>query len=64
MMEWVGHVALLGEMRSEYSILVGKPEGKKILGRPRGRWEDNIRMDLRERWEGMYWMHLAQSRDH
>jgi hypothetical protein len=46
------------------NILVEKPEGKRPLGRPRRRWEHNIRMDLREiRWEGVDWMHLAQDRD-
>jgi hypothetical protein len=44
--------------------LAGKPEGKRPLGRPRGRWEDNIRMDLREiLWEGVDWIHLVQDRD-
>jgi hypothetical protein len=48
----------------KYKILVGKPEGKRPLGRPRRRWEDNIRMDLREiGWEVVDWMHLAQDRD-
>jgi hypothetical protein len=47
-----------------YKILVGKPEGKRLLGRPRRRWEDNIRMDLRETgWEGVDWIHLSQVRD-
>jgi hypothetical protein len=47
-----------------YRILVGKPEGKRPLGRPRRRWVDNIRMDLREiGWDGMNWMDLAQDRD-
>jgi hypothetical protein len=47
-----------------YRILVGKPEGKRPLGRPRPRWEDNIRMDLREiGWGGMDWIDLAQDRD-
>jgi len=47
-------------MRNAYKILVGKPEGKRPLGRPRRRWEDNIRMDLREiEWQGVDWMHLA-----
>jgi len=54
-----GHVARMGKIRNAY-ILVGKLEGKKSLGRPRLRWEDNIRMDLRE---GLDWMHLAQDRD-
>jgi hypothetical protein len=47
-----------------YKILVGKPEGKRPLGRSRRRWEDDIRMDFKEiRWEGIVWMHLAQDRD-
>jgi len=47
-MRWGGHVALMGERRGVYRVLVGKPEGKRPLGRPRLRWEDNIKMDLRE----------------
>jgi len=47
-MRWVGHVALMGEERGVYRVLVGKPEGKRPLGRPRRRWVDNIRMDLQE----------------
>jgi hypothetical protein len=47
-----GHVARMGEMRNAYNILIGKPEGKRSLGRPRRRWEDNIRMDVREMWTG------------
>jgi len=51
-------------MRNAFKILVGKPEGKRPLGRPRRRWEDNIGMDLRETgWEVVEWMHLAQDRD-
>jgi len=46
MMRWVGHVAHMGESRGIYKVLVGKPEGKRLLGRPRHRWEDNIKMDL------------------
>jgi hypothetical protein len=62
-MRWVGHVAHI-EMRNVYSIFVGKPEGKRPLGRPRRRWEDNIRMDLREiGWEGVDWIFLAQGRE-
>jgi hypothetical protein len=45
-MRWAGHAARLGGMRNAYSILVGKPKEKRQLGRPRHRWEDNIRMDL------------------
>jgi len=60
-----GHVALIGKMRNAYNILVGRPEGERPLGRPRRRWEDNIRMDLREIvWEGVYWIHLVQDRNH
>ena len=47
-MRWVGHVARMGERRGVYKVLVGKPEGKRPLGRPRRRWEDNIKMDLQE----------------
>jgi hypothetical protein len=54
-----------GEQRTAYRMLVGKPKGKKPLGRPRCRWEDNIRMDLRELgWDGMDWIDLAQDGDH
>jgi hypothetical protein len=51
-------------MRNDNKILVGKPEGKRPLGRPRLRWEDNIRMDIGEiRWKDVDWMHLAQDMD-
>jgi hypothetical protein len=54
----------MGEKRDAYRILVGKPEGKRPLGRPRRRWADSIKMDLREIVRGgMYWIHLAQDRD-
>jgi hypothetical protein len=46
MMRWAGHVACMGEVRAAYNILVGRPEGRRPLGRPRHRWEDNIKMDL------------------
>jgi hypothetical protein len=63
-MSWMGHVTCMGQMRNAYNILVGKPEAKRPLGRPRHRWKDNFRMDLREiGWEGMDWVHLAQDRD-
>jgi hypothetical protein len=63
-MRWAGHVALLGEKRNAYRILVGKPEGKRPLGRPRRRWVDNIKMDLREIGrDGVAWMDMAQDRD-
>jgi hypothetical protein len=45
-MRWAGHVARMGEVRGAYNILVGRPEGRRPLGRPRRRWEDNIKMDL------------------
>jgi hypothetical protein len=61
---WAGHEARMGERRNAYRILVGKPEGKRPLGRPRCRWVDNIKMDLREvGWDGMDWIDLAQDRD-
>jgi hypothetical protein len=47
-MRWAGHVKRTGEGRDVYSVLVGRPEDKKLLGRPRRRWEDNLKMDLRE----------------
>jgi hypothetical protein len=47
-MRWIGHVACMVEGRGVYRVLVGRPEGKRPLGRPRRRWEDNIKMDLRE----------------
>jgi hypothetical protein len=47
-MRWAGHVALMGEKRNAHGILVGKAEGKRPLGRPRYRWVDNIKMDLRD----------------
>jgi hypothetical protein len=46
-MRWAGHVARMGERRAVYRVLVGRPEGKRPLGRPRCRWEDNIKIDLR-----------------
>jgi hypothetical protein len=53
-MRWAGHVAHMGEVRGAYNILVGRPEGRRPLGRPRHRWEDNIKMDLREMGLGMW----------
>jgi hypothetical protein len=54
----------LGERRGAYRAIVGKPEGRRPLGRPRRRWEDNIKMDLREvAWGGMDWINLALDRD-
>ena len=63
-MRWAWHVARMGERRGVYRILVGKPEVKRPLGRPRRRWEDNIKMDFQEvRCGGMEWIELAQDRD-
>jgi hypothetical protein len=63
-MRWTGHVARMGEGRGVYRILVGKPEGKRPLGRPMCRWEDNITMDLQEvRCGGLDRIELAQDRD-
>jgi hypothetical protein len=63
-MRWAEHVARMGEETKVYKVLVGKPEGKRPLGRPRGRWEDGIRMGLREIGLGCVdWIRLAQDRD-
>jgi hypothetical protein len=63
-MKWAGHVACMGEESKVYKVLVGKPEGKIPLGRPRRRWEDGIRMDLREIvLGGVAWIRLSQDRD-
>jgi hypothetical protein len=62
-LRWAGHVARMGEGRGAYRILVGRPEGRRPLGRPRRRWEDN-KMDIRQvGWGGMNWIELAQDRD-
>ena len=63
-MRWAGHVACVGEKRGVYRVLVGKPEGRRPLGRPRLRWVDNIRADLQEVGCGYIdWIELAQDRD-
>jgi hypothetical protein len=63
-MRWAGHVARMGEVRNVYSIFIGKPEGRRPLGRPRRRWENNIGMDLREiEFGDVDWIRLAQNRD-
>jgi hypothetical protein len=62
-MRWVGHGTRMGEGRGVYRVLVGRPQGKRSLGRPRHRWEDNIKLDLREMGiEGANWIQLAQDR--
>jgi hypothetical protein len=63
-MSWAVHVERMVEVRGAYNILVGRPEGRRPLGRPRRRWEDSIKMDLREIGFGdVDWIHLAQDRD-
>jgi hypothetical protein len=63
-LRWAGHVARIGERRGAYRDLVGKPEGRRPLGIPRRRWEDNIKKDLREvGCGGVDWIDLAQDRD-
>jgi hypothetical protein len=60
---WAGHVARMGEGRGVYGVLVGRPEGKRPLGRPRRRWEDNIKLDLSAiRIDGANWIRLAHDR--
>jgi hypothetical protein len=62
-MRWAGHVARMVEKRDVYRLLVGKPEGKRPLGRPRRRWMDNIKIDLLEvGLNVVYWIGLAQDR--
>jgi hypothetical protein len=63
-MRWAGHIGHMGEKRNAYRILLGKPEGKRPLGRPRRRWVDNIKMDLREiGWDGVDWIDSAEDRN-
>jgi hypothetical protein len=63
-MKWAGHITRMGAMRNIYTILVGKPEEKRSLGRPTCRWMDNSKMDLRKiGWGDMDWTDLAQDRD-
>jgi hypothetical protein len=63
-MRWAGHVARMGEKRKAYRLLVGKPEGRRPLRKPRRRWLDSIRMDLVEmEWGDVDWIRLAQYRD-
>jgi hypothetical protein len=61
---WAEHVAHMGERRGAYRALMGEPEGRRPLGRPRLRWEENIKMDLQEfGWGGIDWIYVAQDRD-
>ncbi|KAJ4445891.1 hypothetical protein ANN_12577 [Periplaneta americana] len=61
---WAGHVVRMGESRNAYRVLVGRPEGKTLLGRPRHRWEENIEMDMREvGFDDRDWVNLSQDRD-
>jgi hypothetical protein len=63
-MRWAGHVARMGKERNVYRVLVGKPEGRRPLGRPRHKWENEIRVDLREiGWGSVEWIQLVQNRD-
>jgi hypothetical protein len=63
-MRWASHIARIRAMRNTYRILAVQHEGKRPRGRPRRRWEDNVRMNLMEiGWEGAGWIHLAQVRD-
>jgi hypothetical protein len=63
-MRWAGHVARMGDDRKVYKVSVGKPQGKRLHGRPRRRWEDGIRNDLRETGcGGVEWIQLAQHMD-
>jgi hypothetical protein len=63
-MRWEGHVAQMGAKRNAYRISMGKPAGKRSLGRQRRRWVDNIKMDLREiGWDRVDWIDMAQDRD-
>ena len=58
-LRWAGHPARIGEDRSALKIVTGTPAGKRLLGRPRSRWEANIRMDLKERGIGLIWLRIG-----
>jgi hypothetical protein len=63
-MRWEGYVARMGVKRNAYRIYLGKSEGKRLLGRPRCMWVDNIKIDLREiGWDGVDWIDMTQDRD-
>jgi hypothetical protein len=62
-MRWAGHVVRMGDRKGVYRVLIGRPEGKRSLGRPRRRWEDHIKMDLRETGiDRVNWIQLTQDR--
>jgi len=67
-MRWAGHVARMGEGRGTYNVLVGKSEGKRPMGRPRHRWENNIKMDLQDVgvgvWTGLSWLRIGTGGGH
>jgi hypothetical protein len=67
-MKWAEHVPRMEERRGVYKVVVGKPEGKRPLGRPRHRWEDNIKMDLYEvewgAWTGLIWLMIGTGGGH
>jgi len=67
-MRWAGHVARMGDGRGLYMVLVGKPEGRRPLGRPRRRWEDKIKVDLKEVgcgiWTGSSWLRIGKGGGH
>jgi hypothetical protein len=63
-MRWAGYVVRMGEKRNAYTILLGRPEGSRPLGRPRRSWVGNIQIDLREiGWDGVHWIDMAQYKD-
>jgi hypothetical protein len=63
-MKWAGHVTRMGAKDNAYKLLVGKPEGKRPLGRPTSRWVDNLEMDLRGiAWDGVDWIDMTQDKD-
>ena len=67
-MSWAGHVARMGERRGVYKVLVGKPEGRRPLGRPRRRWQNNIKMEIQEAdvgvWTGSSWLRIGTGGGH